>query len=87
MWLNHPVLSLTDLEVLKQTSHRGWNCHVIDTTFNVHDGPLGLSKALHRICEEAEVESLKHQLIILSDRRGGPDRVPVSSLLALGNEI
>lgn len=82
--MNHPILSLNDLDVLKKTSHRGWSCHTIDTTFDVHEGPPGLVKALQRICEEAEAESINHQIIVLSDRRGGPDRIPVSSLLALG---
>lgn len=84
--MNHPILSLFDLEVMKKTTHRGWSCHVLDASFPVGDGPTGLAKALQRLCEEAEKESMNHQLLVISDRKGGPERVPISSLLALGKQ-
>lgn len=84
LWLNHPILSLSDLEVLKNTSHRNWSSYVLDGSFPFEDGQPGLAKALQRLCEEAERESLNHQLLVISDRRGGPERVPISSLVALG---
>lgn len=84
LWMNHPILSLSDLEVLKKTTHRGWSSHVLDATFPVADGPPGLAKAIQRLCEEAERESVQHQILIVSDRMGGPERVPISSLLILG---
>lgn len=73
-----------DLEVLKKTSHRGWSTHVIDCTFDVNDGPPGLLRALNRICIEASEKSTQHQILVLSDRRAGKERVPISSLMALG---
>lgn len=66
------------------TSHRGWSSHIIDTTFDVHDGPAGLYRALQKICDEAGEKSLCHQILVLSDRRAGKERVPISSLLVLG---
>lgn len=44
-------------------------------TFNKEDGPEGFSKALDRICEEAQVAAnSNYQLIILSDRSAGAER-------------
>lgn len=85
LFLKRPILSLSDLEVIKATSHRGWKTKVIDITFDRSEGPGGLSKALDRICNEAcQAAQSRCQLIVLSDRRAGPERVPVSMLLALG---
>ncbi|KAJ4436798.1 hypothetical protein ANN_16930 [Periplaneta americana] len=85
LFLPHPILSLDDLEVIKATKHRGWKTKVIDVTFDAQEGPKGLSKALDRICEEAcQAAHDNYQLLVLSDRRAGASRIPVSILLALG---
>lgn len=84
MWLKQPVISISDLEVLKLTTHRDWSSHVLDTTFSASEGAAGLIPKLQAICEEAERASKQHQILILSDRKSGPDRVPISSLLTLG---
>ncbi|CAG9813889.1 unnamed protein product [Phaedon cochleariae] len=84
VWLKNPVISIADLEVLKQTTHRDWSTHVIDISFPASEGVTGFLKKLQDICEEADAASKKHQLIVLSDRLAGKDRVPISSLLALG---
>lgn len=84
LWLKQPVISISDLEVLKNTKHRNWKSHVIDTTFPAEDGAAGLTVALQKICEEADSASKEHQIIILSDRKAGEGRVPISSLLTLG---
>ncbi|XP_018895699.1 uncharacterized protein [Bemisia tabaci] len=83
--LPHPIVSLLDLEVLKNNVHRGWKTHVIDVTFDKGEGPPGFIKALNRICEEACAAAQSgFQLIILSDAKAGANRIPVSMLLALG---
>ncbi|PSN37438.1 Glutamate synthase 1 [NADH] [Blattella germanica] len=80
LFLHNPILSLKDLEVIKATKHSGWKTKVIDIT-----GPKGLSKTLARTCEEAcRAAQEGYQLIVLSDRRAGASRIPVSTLLALG---
>jgi hypothetical protein len=57
----------------------------LDGTFDVADGPQGLEKALNTLCHQAEEASRDgYQLIVISDRNAGTERVPVSSLLALG---
>ncbi|KYN14109.1 PREDICTED: putative glutamate synthase [NADPH] isoform X2 [Trachymyrmex cornetzi] len=85
LFLPQPILSLSDLEVLKHTTHRNWRTKVIDITYPLEDGPGGLLKTLDRVNNEANAAARDgYQLLVLSDRRGGPTRIPVSSLLALG---
>nr|MBE5725832.1 putative glutamate synthase 1 [Cucujiformia] len=84
LWLKQPVISIADLDVLVQTNHRSWSTHVIDTTFPASEGATGYLKKLQNICDEANEASQKNQIIVLSDRKGGMDRVPISSLIALG---
>ncbi|XP_022899925.2 uncharacterized protein [Onthophagus taurus] len=84
LWLQQPILSISDLEVLKLTSHRNWSCQVIDITYDAFEGPPGLKTRLDQICLESEKASKKNEILILSDRQAGEERVPISSLLALG---
>nr|NVI74150.1 putative glutamate synthase 1 [Cucujiformia] len=84
LWLKLPVISINDLEVLKQTKHRNWSAHVIDCTYPHSEGSAGYLKKLQEICEEAEKASKTNQIIVLSDRKAGSDRIPISSLLTLG---
>ncbi|MEO2017549.1 MAG: glutamate synthase large subunit [Fuerstiella sp.] len=83
--LPHPILSNQELANLRDMDHRGWRSSVIDTTYAKSDGPDGLQPALERICSEAR-QAIKdgYSVIVLSDRAIGPDRIPVSSLLATG---
>ncbi len=85
IWLNNPILSVADIEMLKRTNYRGWKSKVIDISFDFRDGVQGYIDTFDRICREAQdaVEN-NHQLIIISDRAGGPQFCPISSLLALG---
>ncbi|XP_044268260.1 glutamate synthase 1 [NADH], chloroplastic isoform X2 [Tribolium madens] len=84
LWLKQPVISISDLEVLKMTSHRNWSAHVIDITFPAETGIPGFLKKLQDVCDEAYEASKSNQIIVLSDRKAGKERVPISSLLALG---
>nr|NVI74082.1 putative glutamate synthase 1 [Cucujiformia] len=84
LWLKQPVISISDLDVLAQTNHRSWSSHVIDITFPVNEGVAGYLKKLQSIFDEAHEASGKNQILILSDRKAGKDRVPISSLIALG---
>lgn len=85
LWLNNPILSVADIQMLKRSSYRGWKTAVIDITFDFRDGAQGYIDTFDRICREAQraVET-DHQLIVISDRAGGPQFCPISSLLALG---
>ncbi|KAF7269672.1 hypothetical protein GWI33_017288 [Rhynchophorus ferrugineus] len=84
LWLKNPVVSIADLEVFKQVNHRNWSSHVIDITFPVESGIEGFIKKLQEICDEANEAASTNQIIILSDRLASKERIPISSLLALG---
>ncbi len=81
----HPILTNEEVAALKDMDHRGWRARVVDITYPTSEGPEGLVPALDRICTEAE-EAIDqgYALVVLSDRAIGPQRVPVSSLLASG---
>ena len=81
----NPIITNKELMALRDMSHRGWKSKVIDITYPREEGEDGLRKNLDRIALEAEnAVSEKYQIVILSDRRAGKERVPVSALLALG---
>uniref|UniRef100_A0A0B7BD51 glutamate synthase (ferredoxin) n=1 Tax=Arion vulgaris TaxID=1028688 RepID=A0A0B7BD51_9EUPU len=85
LWLEQPILSLPDMEMLRYIDYKGWRAKEVSITYPVSDGLEGLKPALKRICEEsAAAASEGYKLIILTDRKAGADFVPVSSLLAVG---
>ncbi len=85
----HPILTNEQMAAIKQMNHRGWRTKVIDITFEKpqNEAAAGdaLREALDRICAEALAAIREgYSLIVLSDRAMGPNRVPVSALLATG---
>ena len=81
----HPILSNEELAAIKQMNDRGWRSKTIDMTFAREQGPDGLKSALRRMCGEAErAIDEGFSLVVLSDRGTGPQRVPISALLACG---
>ncbi|MGE0769234.1 MAG: glutamate synthase large subunit [Hyphomicrobiaceae bacterium] len=82
-----PILTNEDLERVRQIGQVKDNHFAsvtIDITYPVERGAGGMSWALDVVCAEAEeaVRSRDYNIIILSDRQMGPDRVPIPSLLA-----
>lgn len=85
IWLKNPILSIADTEIIKRTQHRGWKTKVIDITYPIEEGVDGYIETMDTICRESEEAARSGcQLLVLSDRRAGPDRAPLSALLALG---
>lgn len=88
--VSHPVLTLEQMQCIKDTEYKGLKSRVIDITFDANGGPQMLQEALSNICEQAaeaiqgEYGESGTQLIVLSDRLAGPDRYPIPSLMALG---
>ena len=81
----HPVLSNQELATLAQLRYRGWSSRTIDITFPRDSGRQGLEAALDRICAEATAAIDDGiEIIILSDRAIGAERVPISALAATG---
>ena len=84
--LDQPVLSNAELAQLREIDHRGWKSKVIDITYPSGNPESGLRDALSRIATEAEAAIADgYALVVLSDREAGPDRVPISALLATGS--
>src|SRR5581483_11321296 len=55
----------------------------LDITYPVEKGAAGMEHALNRLCERAEAAVHGgYNIIILSDRQVGPDRIPIPALLA-----
>lgn len=83
--LDQPILTNEELASLKHLNFRGWTSQTIDITFDRYDEKEGLLKAIERICTESESAVDRGiQIIILTDRGVNSQRVPVSSLMAVG---
>jgi len=83
--LNQPILMNQELETIRHVNHDIFQADTIDITWDVAEGPEGLAARMQAVCEEAE-EAIERgfNIIILSDRRSGPRRVPIPALLAVG---
>ena len=85
--VTQPILTNEDLERVRQIGEVKDNHFTtvsIDITYPAEHGAKGMSDALDVVCAEAEeaVRSGEYNIIILSDRGVGPDRIPIPSLLA-----
>ncbi len=81
-----PILRSPELEKLRQVDSAVFEAHTLDITWPTGAGPDGLAHAVDRICAEAS-ESIARgvNILILSDRNVGPERVPIPSLLAVAS--
>ncbi len=83
--VSHPILSNEQLGAIKTMDTRGWKTKTLDATWPRSEGAAGLKPAIDRLCREAEAAiDAGYALVVLSDRATGPDRVPISALLACG---
>ena len=81
----HPILSNEELCALARIDTRGWRARTLDITFPRGSGETGLREALARLESEAtQAIDEGYSLLVLSDRGAGPQRVPISALLATG---
>jgi glutamate synthase domain-containing protein 2/glutamate synthase domain-containing protein 1/glutamate synthase domain-containing protein 3 len=84
--IDNPILLDSELEQLRRVDTPVFKSWTIDTTWPVAEGADGLERAVNRICDEAGVAlAAGANILILSDRGAGPDRVPIPSLLATGS--
>ena len=82
-----PILTNEDLERIRaigEVRDNHFNSITIDITYPAGQGDAGMGPSLDVVCAEAEeaVRSKEINIIILSDRATGPDRIPIPSLLA-----
>jgi glutamate synthase domain-containing protein 2/glutamate synthase domain-containing protein 1/glutamate synthase domain-containing protein 3 len=82
--ISNPILLDEEVERLRHVDHATFRSRTLDITWPVAEGPAGMEPALDRLCREAD-EALAEDvnILILSDRRVGPMRAPIPSLLAV----
>ncbi|MCO5087842.1 MAG: glutamate synthase large subunit [Methylobacteriaceae bacterium] len=83
--VRQPILTNADLEKIRSIGHfeDSFDTKTLDITYAVEKGAAGMREALTKLNERAE-EAVKgrYNIIILSDRNVGPDRIPIPALLA-----
>jgi glutamate synthase (NADPH/NADH) large chain len=84
--VRQPILANADLEKIRSISDlpdSHFKSLTLDTTFPAEHGAAGMEDALEQLCTRAK-QAVRDgiNIIILSDREAGTDRVPIPSLLA-----
>ena len=83
--MNQPILRNHELEKLRQVSHEIFDAATLDITWPIEDGTDGMTGRLQALGEEAaRYVDNGANILILSDRNVGPERVAMPSLLAVG---
>jgi glutamate synthase (NADPH/NADH) large chain len=84
--VHQPILTDADLEKIRSISDVADSHFVsrtLDTTFHAGFGAAGMEQVLDELCARAEAAVREGvNIIILSDRMVGTDRIPIPSLLA-----
>ncbi len=82
--MDQPILRNHQLEKLRQVSHEIFDAATLDITWPIEDGTEGMERRLDALCAEA-ANYVEHgaNILILSDRNLGPERVAMPSLLAV----
>ncbi len=85
--VDQPILTNEDLERIRgigAVKDNNFSSVTIDISYPADKGEAGMGPALDCVCAEAEefVRSGEYNIVILSDRATGPDRIPIPSLLA-----
>ncbi len=84
--VSQPVISNKGLEKIRaigDISDNQFRTITLDITYNTRHGARFMGEAIETICEKAEKAVRDgYNIIILSDRLVGPDRLPVPALLA-----
>ncbi len=84
--VSQPILTNEKLESIRQIAaapDSTFKTITLDITYAADLGASGMERSLDRLC--AEAEDAVHRgwnIIIVSDRAAGPDRIPIPSLLA-----
>jgi glutamate synthase domain-containing protein 2/glutamate synthase domain-containing protein 1/glutamate synthase domain-containing protein 3 len=82
--MDQPILRNHELEKLRQVSHEVFDAATVDISWPIEQGPDGMEARLEAVCEEAaQYVDNGANILILSDRNLGPERVAIPSLLAV----
>jgi glutamate synthase (NADPH/NADH) large chain len=83
--VRQPILTNEDLEKIRSIGHfeDAFDTKTLDITYPVEQGAAGMDGALDRLCDRAEAAVHGgYNIIVLSDRAVGPDRIAIPALLA-----
>src|SRR5579872_2985506 len=84
--VRQPILTNADLEKIRSISEVAeshFKSLTLDATWPAETGAAGMEEAIAGLCREADAAVREGiNIIILSDRRAGADRIPIPSLLA-----
>ena len=82
--MDQPILRNHELEKLRQVSHEVFDAATLDITWPIEGAAAGMDERLSALCEEA-ARYVDHgaNILILSDRNLGAERVAMPSLLAV----
>src|SRR5229473_7089857 len=83
--VRQPILTNGDLEKIRRISHveEQFDTRTLDVSYPAEQGAAGMKEALAKLCERAESAVRGgYNIIVLSDRQAGPDRIPIPALLA-----
>jgi glutamate synthase (NADPH/NADH) large chain len=83
--VRQPILTNGDLEKIRSIGHTEdrFDTKTLDVTYAATEGAAGMPGAVERLCERAEAAVAGgYNIIILSDRQVGPDRIAIPALLA-----
>lgn len=82
--MRQPLLTSGDLEKLRQVDHHVFSAQTLDATWPILEGVKGLARAMKRLCREASAAiDAGNNILILSDRAAGAERVPIPALLTV----
>jgi glutamate synthase domain-containing protein 2/glutamate synthase domain-containing protein 1/glutamate synthase domain-containing protein 3 len=82
--MDQPILRNHELEKLRQVSHEIFDAATLDITWPIERGADGMPERLEALCEEAaRYVDNGANILILSDRNVGAERVAMPSLLAV----
>ncbi len=84
--VTQPILTNGDLEKIRDIDNLAggaFRTKTIDATWLAAEGAEGMDRAVERLCREATDAVLAdHNILIVSDRAAGADRIPIPALLA-----
>ena len=80
--LDSPIVTDEEMDAIKNIDENGLSTAVVDITYDPDEDDL--ESAVEKVRSEADEAAEEHDILVLSDRSGGPDSVPIPSLLAVG---
>lgn len=83
--VRQPILTNGDLEKIRSIGHfeDRFDTKTLDMTYPAESGAAAMEGALDRLCDRAEAAVRGgYNIIVLTDRAVGPDRIPIPALLA-----